>query len=147
MKYQDVADAYKLPLNVLYVLRAKGILFSDHELCDEEIVMLKGIAQIWGSEYFLRKQLARISKQRREKIIQSPELTKPERFMFNRFLKAKQTGEPGELSVHQVASEAMTFLRIPDDAKTTLKMVKIARRMRQKSYYELRKKRKNGTES
>lgn len=139
MTYEDAARLFKIKPKVLRTLLRKNILFSTAQLTGEEITMLKGIVPIWGSEYFLRIQLAEFSKKRRQELIRRVGLTKPESFMYNRFLKAKLAEPPQELSVHQVASEAMLFLQIPDKEKITLKMVGIARKMRQKAYYEIRK--------
>jgi predicted secreted hydrolase len=78
---------------------------------NKDMDFLAGLSQIWNDQDWLKISLRRriTSKARREKFIRELDLTKPERYVLNRYLNAK-----GRLSVKQVVGEVSNYYRLPE---------------------------------
>jgi len=94
-------------------------------LTDEDMAFLSRLSVIWKDTEWIRESLRQIrSKARREKLVRDVELTKPERYVLNRYLNAK-----GRLTLEGVASEVFYYYGVPENVARG-----IVRRMRGRVY-------------
>ncbi|HAM52097.1 MAG TPA: hypothetical protein DCP92_15935 [Nitrospiraceae bacterium] len=92
---------------------------------DEDMVFLSRLSRIWKDTEWIRESVRQIrSKARREKLVREVELTKPERYVLNRYLNAK-----GRLTLEGVASEVFYYYGIPENVARG-----IVRKMRGRVY-------------
>lgn len=92
---------------------------------DEDIVFLSRLKQMWKNREWIKESLKQIRlKARREKLLRELELTKPEKYVLNRYLNAK-----GRLSLRRVASEIATYYGAPENVAKG-----IVRKMRNRIY-------------
>jgi hypothetical protein len=92
---------------------------------DEDMDFLSRVSQIWKDTEWIKESLRQIrSRARREKLVRELELTKPERYILNRYLNAK-----GRLTLERVAGEVAHYYGLQEN------MAKgIVRRMRSRVY-------------
>ena len=88
-------------------------------------------------------QLAMRTVKERESLMQTAELSKPERYMFNRFLNHFKKNDKTRIFVAQVVKETSIYYNIPDSElllKTGYKMRKRARN----TFYRNQPRKKHG---
>jgi hypothetical protein len=91
----------------------------------EDMAFLSRLSRIWKDMGWLRESLRQIrSKARREKLLQEVELTKPERYVLNRYMNAK-----GRLTLERVAREVLYYYGVPENIARM-----IVRKMRGRAY-------------
>jgi hypothetical protein len=89
------------------------------------MVHLSCLSRFWGDTACIREHLKQIrSKARREKLLRELELTKPERYVLNRYMNAK-----GRLSLERIASEVAHYYGLPENVAKG-----IVRKMRNRVY-------------
>jgi hypothetical protein len=97
---------------------------------DEDMAFLSRLSRIWKDTEWIRESLRQIrSKARREKLVLEVELTKPERYVLNRYLNVK-----GRLTLERVAREVSHYYGIPENVARG-----IVRRMRGQVYMAKRR--------
>jgi hypothetical protein len=106
---EEIAKKYDMTENSLRFLIRRGIIQKIPT--DKDMDILAALSRIWNDQYWLKISLRRgiKSKARREKFIRELDLTKPERYVLNRYLNAK-----GRLSVKQVAGEVSHYYGLPE---------------------------------
>ena len=121
---QGIAKKYNMTGNSLRFLMRRGIIQKTPT--DKDMDFLAGLSQIWNDQDWLKISLRRgiKSKTRREKFIRELDLTKPERYVLNRYLNAK-----GRLSVKQVADEVSNYYGLPEGVAKG-----VIRKMRGRAY-------------
>jgi len=83
------------------------------------------LSRIWKDKEWLKVSLRQIrSKARREKLVRELDLTKPERYILNRYLNAKK-----RLSIQKVAAEVAYYYGVPKNMA-----LEIVRRIRGRAY-------------
>jgi len=94
-------------------------------LTDEDMAFLLRLSRIWKDTDWIRESLRQIrSKARRGKLVSELELTKPQRYVLNRYLNAK-----GRLTLERVASEVSHYYGVPENVARG-----IVRKMRNRVY-------------
>jgi hypothetical protein len=92
---------------------------------DEDMAFLLRLSRIWKDAEWIRESLRQIrSKARREKLVRELELTKPERYVMNRYLNAKR-----RLTLEGVACEVAHYYGLPENVAKG-----IVRKMRRRVY-------------
>lgn len=92
---------------------------------DEDMAHLSWLSQFWKDTACIREHLKQIrSKARREKLLRELELTKPERYILNRYLNAK-----GRLTIEHISKEVSTYYGLPENVARG-----IIRKMRGRAY-------------
>jgi phage antirepressor YoqD-like protein len=121
---EEIAKKYGMTDNSLRFLIRRGII--QKVPTDKDMDILAALSQIWNDHDWLKISLRRgiKSKARREKFIRELDLTKPERYVLNRYLNAK-----GRLSVKQVAGEVSTYYGLPEGIAKG-----VIRKMRKRAY-------------
>ena len=128
MTFKEATEKYKIPVKALYALYNRDVI--PLELEEEHEKILKHISYVWGKDIFLRMQLTKKSRQKREKIMTEADmnLNRIEIYIYNRYINSLQKGE--KLSQHQILNEVKTYLRVPYSNK----VIEMIRRMRKKAY-------------
>jgi hypothetical protein len=126
LTYLEASEKYNIPVKALYELHNRGIL--PYGLKKEHEQIIEHISYVWGKEAFLRLQLSRKTKKKREKLIKEADLNKLEHYILNRYLNALKQNK--HLKQAQVANEVKTYLGAP----ITDKLFKTIERMRKKAY-------------
>jgi hypothetical protein len=76
-----------------------------------DMAFLSLLSRIWKDKEWLKESLRQIrSKARREKLVRELELTKPERYVLNRYLNSK-----GRLTLERVAGELSNYYGLPEN--------------------------------
>ena len=121
---EEIAKKYQMTETSLRFLMRRGIIQKTPT--DKDMDFLAGLGQIWNDQDWLKISLRRgiKSKTRREKFIRELDLTKPERYVLNRYLNAK-----GRLSVKQVADEISNYYGLPEGVARG-----VIRKMRGRAY-------------
>jgi phage antirepressor YoqD-like protein len=121
---EEIAKQYDMTENSLRFLIRRGIIQKTPT--DKDMDFLAGLSQIWNDLYWLKISLRRgiKSKARREKFVRELDLTKPERYVLNRYLNAK-----GRLSVKQIADEVSNYYGLPEGVAKG-----VIRKMRGRAY-------------
>ena len=120
---KDVAIGYGFTMKYLKILVEIGVI--QKMPTDQNIVYLSHQQHVWKNTKCTRESLRQIrSKARREKLVREVELTKPERYILNRYLNAK-----GRLSLERVAGEVATYYGVPENVAKG-----IVRKMRNRVY-------------
>jgi hypothetical protein len=123
MTLKDVAKGYGFTMKYLKILVELGVIQKIPT--DENMVYLSHQQHIWKNTKCTKESLRQIrSKARREKLVMELELTKPERYVLNRYLNAK-----GRLSLRRVASEVSSYYGVPENVAKG-----IVRKMRNRAY-------------
>jgi len=106
---EEMAKKYDMTENSLRFLIRRGII--QKVLTDRDMDILAALSQIWNDQDWLKISLRRgiKSKTRREKFIRELDMTKPERYVLNRYLNAKR-----RLSVKQIADEVSNYYGLPE---------------------------------
>lgn len=82
---REIAKSLDLPIEVVGRLQDLDVISAP--VTGEDIVFMEKYRKTWGNTFLIRKQLANMSKKRRESILTRPELaTKWERWVYYRFL-------------------------------------------------------------
>ncbi|MDA8086635.1 MAG: hypothetical protein M0Z75_08045 [Nitrospiraceae bacterium] len=120
----DIAMAYGMTEASVRFLIRRGIIKAD--LTERNMDFLSDLSKIWQDLAWLKLSLRmRIkSKAQREKFIQELDLTKPERYVLNRYLNAR-----GRLSVGTVAEELKINYGLPEGVAKG-----VVRKMRGRAY-------------
>jgi hypothetical protein len=112
-------------LNILVRLGAVGAAPSGAAPSKADTEFLTKLSRVWKDPEWIRESLRQVrSRARREKIFRELELTKPERYVFNRYLNA---GE--RLPLEKVAAELARFYKLPDKSANGS-----VRKMRSRAY-------------
>lgn len=120
---KDVAMGYGFTVKYLKILVEIRVI--QRIPTDEDIVYLARQQHVWKNTECLKQGLRQIrSKARREKLVRELELTKPERYILNRYLNAK-----GRLSLERVAREVFSYYGVPENVAKG-----IVRKMRNRVY-------------
>ena len=83
---KEIAEKVGLTQDVIYRLQDDFVISETPTYRDLDI--LERIRRIWGKAFFLKKQIAKLSKQQREDLITRPELaTKWEKWVYSIYLK------------------------------------------------------------
>ena len=91
----------------------------------EDMIFLSRLKQLWKHTEWIKITLRQVrSKARREKLVRELELTKPEKYVLNRYLNAR-----GRLSLERVASEVSNYYGVPENVARG-----IVRKMRNRVY-------------
>ena len=94
-------------------------------LTDEDMVFLYRLSRAWKDTAWIRESLKQIrSKARREKLVKEVELTKPERYVLNRYLNTKW-----RLSLDKLSKEVSFYYGLPENIARG-----IVRKMRGRAY-------------
>ena len=119
MTIEEAAKKFGFTKKSLYILIGLGVIRKDP--AEGDMIFLSLLSRIWKNGKWLRESLKQIrSKARREKLVRELELTKPERYVLNRYLNAEK-----RLSSQKVAEEIAYYFGMPKNV--ALPMV---RRMR-----------------
>ncbi len=120
----DIAMAYGMTEASLRFLIRRGIIQED--LAGKDMDILSALGQIWQDLAWLKMSLRRRikSKAQREKFIEELDLSKPERYVLNRYLNAR-----GRLSVGTVAEELKINYGLPESVAKG-----VVRKMRGRAY-------------
>jgi hypothetical protein len=135
MTFAEASEKYDIPVKVFYALHKKGAL--PYQLQNEHIDKIEFLSLVWGKDIFLRMQLSRKNKKKREKLINEADLNKVEQYILNRYLNAIESGE--RLHKPQIANEVRTYLGAP----ITAKLFETIEQMRKKAYYMIGKSKKD----
>jgi hypothetical protein len=102
----EIAQKVGLPVKV--VGRMQDMCVINRPITCSDFDLLKSIKRVWGNHFFLRCQLARLSKKQREELIKRPELSeKWRRWAYARFfLKDIRYGHGGRM----INPEQRTFI-------------------------------------
>jgi hypothetical protein len=123
MTLEDAAREFGFTMKYMGVLVRAGAI--QRVPTDENLVFLSHLKQLWKNTEWIKISLRQIrSKARREKLVRELELTKPERYVLNRYLNAK-----GRLSLERVAGEVSTYYGVPENVAKG-----IVRKMRNRVY-------------
>ena len=119
MTLEETAKKFGFTKKSLYILIGLGVIRKDP--IEEDMIFLSLLSRIWKNGIWLRESLKQIrSKTRREKLVRELELTKPERYVLNRYLNAEK-----RLSAQKITEEVAYYFGMPKNV--ALPMV---RRMR-----------------
>ena len=92
---------------------------------EQDMSFLSRLSRIWKEKAWLKESLRQIrSKARREKLVRELELTKPERYVLNRYLN---TGK--RLSIQKVAGEVAHYYGMPKNVA-----IPMIRKIRARAY-------------
>ena len=123
MTLEDAARELGFTTKYLRILVGIGII--QRVPTDEDMVYLSRQQHVWKNTKCTKESLRQIrSKARREKFVRELELTKPEKYVLNRYLNAK-----GRLSLERVAGEVSTYYGVPVNVAKG-----IVRKMRNRVY-------------
>jgi len=123
MTLEKVAEELGFTRKSLKILNRREVI--QKVLTGEDMVFLSRLSRIWKDTEWIRENLRQIrSKARREKLVREVELTKPERYVLNRYLNAK-----GRLTREGVASEVFYYYGVPKNVAE-----KMVRKMRNRVY-------------
>jgi len=123
MTLEEAAKELGFTVKSLKILVRLGVI--QRILTDEDIVFLSRLKQIWKNREWIKESLKQIrSKARREKLLRELELTKPEKYVLNRYLNAK-----GRLTLKRVAGEVALYYGVPENVAGG-----IVRKMRNRVY-------------
>ena len=112
-------------LNILVRLGAVRAAPAGAALTKADMDFLMKLSRVWKDAEWIRESLRQVgSKARREKIVRELELTKPERYVMNRYMNA---GE--RLPLEKVAAELARFYKLPEKAAR-----ETVRKMRSRAY-------------
>jgi hypothetical protein len=121
---EEIAWEYGMTEAALRFLIRRGVIQKD--LTEKNLDFLSDLGKIWQDLAWLKMSLRRRikSKAQREKFIRELDLTKPERYVLNRYLNAK-----GRLSVGTVAIELSINYGMPEGVAKG-----VVRKMRGRAY-------------
>ena len=121
---EEIAKKYDMTETSLRFLIRRAIIQKTPT--DKDMDFLSALSQIWQDQDWLKISLRRAitSRTRREKFIRELDLTKPERYVLNRYLNAK-----GRLSVKQVSDEVSSYYGLPEGVAKG-----VIRKMRGRAY-------------
>ncbi|MDA8163283.1 MAG: hypothetical protein M0022_10355 [Desulfobacteraceae bacterium] len=121
---EEIARKYAMTEASLRFLIKRGIIQKDPAGKDMDI--LSALGQIWQNLAWLKMSLRRRikSKALREKFIQELDLTKPERYVLNRYQNAKC-----RLSLDQLSKEVSFYYGLPENVARGIVM-----KMRKRAY-------------
>ena len=123
MTLEDAAREFGFTMKYLRVLVRAGAI--QRVPTDENLVFLSHLKQLWKNTEWIKISLRQIrSKARSEKLVRELELTKPERYVLNRYLNAK-----GRLTLKRVADEVALYYGVPENVAGG-----IVRKMRNRVY-------------
>jgi len=123
MTMEKAAKEFGLTRQSLNILAGLGVIHTI--LTEEDRAFLLPLSRIWKDKECLKESLRQIrSKARREKLVRELDLTKPERYVLNRYLNAK-----GRLSIQKVTGEVAYYYGVPENTARGM-----ARRMRDRAY-------------
>lgn len=123
MTLEEAAKEMGLTMKYLKVLIGIGVI--QRIPTDEDIVYLSRQQHVWKNTKCLKESLRQIrSKARREKLVRELDLTKPEKYVLNRYLNTN-----GRLSLERVASEVSNYYGVPENVAKG-----IVRKMRNRVY-------------
>ncbi len=112
-------------LNILVRLGAVRAAPAGAARSKADMDFLLKLSRVWKDAEWIRESLRQVrSKVRREKLVRELELTKPERYVMNRYLNA---GE--RLPLEKVVGELTRFYRLPEKTASG-----IVRKMRSRAY-------------
>ena len=85
-KIKEIAETFGLPQDVIYRFQDDRVVSTP--LTYRDIDILKCIEIFWGKTFYLKKQIAKLSKKQREDLITRPELsTKWQKWIYSIYLK------------------------------------------------------------
>jgi len=123
MTLEDAAREFGFTIKYMGVLVQVGAI--QRIPTAEDMIFLSRMKQLWKETEWIKITLLQVrSKARREKLVRELELTKPERYVLNRYLNAKS-----RLSLGRVASEIATYYGVPENVAKG-----IVRKMRNRVY-------------
>jgi hypothetical protein len=123
MTLEDAAREFEFTMKYLGVLVRVGAI--QRIPTAEDMIFLSWLKQLWKHTEWIKITLRQVrSKARREKLVRELELTKPEKYVLNRYLNAE-----GRLSLRRVASELATYYGVPENVAKG-----IVRKMRNRVY-------------
>ena len=112
-------------LNILARLGAVRAAPAGAARSKADMEFLMKLSRVWKDAEWIRESLRQVkSKPRREKLVRELELTKPERYVMNRYLNADE-----RLSIGKVAAELARFYKLPEKTASG-----IVRKMRSRVY-------------
>ena len=107
MTLEDAVKEMGFTMKYLKVLIGIGVI--ERTLTDENMAYLSCQQHVWKNTKCTKESLRQVrSKAKREKLVRELELTKPEKYVLNRYLNAK-----GRLSMERVASEVSNYYGVP----------------------------------
>jgi hypothetical protein len=123
MTLEDAAREFEFTMKYLGVLVRVGAI--QRIPTAEDMIFLSWLKQLWKHTEWIKITLRQVrSKARREKLVRELELTKPEKYVLNRYLNAE-----GRLSLRRVASGLATYYGVPENVAKG-----IVRKMRNRVY-------------
>jgi hypothetical protein len=126
---EEIAKKYHMTENSLRLLIKRGII--QRVPTDKDTDIVAALSQIWNDPGWLKISLRRgiKSKARREKFIRELDLTKPERYVLNRYLNAK-----GRLSLERVAGEVSNYYGVPPTPSAVINIFPICNSENEESF-------------
>ena len=139
MQIPKYAKVSPIPQKTLYLLVKEQLIHNP--LTDEDLQKLLFLEKIWGNREILRTQLARFSKKRRLKLIETADIpTKWERYAFSRFKNI----QPGNrVTMEQVIDE----IEITFGFLLKVSHIKRLYQMRKKAYNQRYTKQQNAIDN
>ena len=105
MNITEYATVSSIPKRILRFLNREG--FITDPLCQEDLICLKFLEQIWGEKEVLRAQLCRLSMKARLSFLRTADLpTKWERYAYSRFYNLE-------------SGKKLTMLMVIEEIQTT----------------------------
>jgi hypothetical protein len=127
MNYSALAEHVGLSKKTVILLHQCG--FISDPLGSLTMHGMMFLSQIWGNERLLRLQLACMSRRDRIRLIVGAEMTKPQRYVFFRYLK-NDPSEGNCLYVRQISDELQMYYNVPQNRQTTEMIKKFRDRAR-----------------
>jgi hypothetical protein len=123
MTLEEAAKEFGFTMKYLKVLFGIGII--QRIPTDEDMVYLTRQQHVWKNTKCTKESLRQIrSKARREKLVRELELTKPERYVLNRYLNTEK-----RLSIQKVAGEVAYYYGMPKNVA-----IPMIRKIRARAY-------------
>lgn len=128
----EIAGKVNLPLEVVGRLQNIGVI--ERPITCSDFDFLKSLRKVWGNHFFLRKQLARLSKKQREELIKRPELAcKWERWLYSKYFfneikrgyGGKMINPERRIPVEETLETIEEMFKVPNCENTRIRYLKI----------------------
>ena len=132
MQYDVASKLFDLPVKALQKLKENG--FVDEPLSQSDRAAMTVLSHVWHKDEYLQMMLARRTKKKRKHLFETIDMSKPEKYMFNRFLNHYEENDKTWLYIDQVVEEAARYYKIPM-SKSLLEIGKRMNRKAKNSFY------------
>lgn len=132
MTYSEIAHIFKLPVKAIVALHKDGLITIPPS--SDSVRVLHLITNIWGKDRYIKMQLAGYTKQKRRRLADTAEMTKPQSYAYNRMLYNRVARHNDDfirqLSIKEIADEINYNYKVP----ITGELLNMIKRMRWQVY-------------